>query len=487
MSGAAVAAAVLSASHEAASQQQRDIPTVSSISPQERQEGAKAHPQLLAEFGGLYAGPQAAYVTSVGRRIAVQSSLSGSQGDFTVSLLNSAVNNAFAIPGGYIYVTRQLTALMNSEAELAGVLGHEVGHVAAQHGKRRQDAAQRNSLLGALGQVLVGAVAGDSALGGLLQKGIGTGSQLLTLRFSRTQEYEADDLGIRYLASAGYDPRALSDTLASLAAQNILDARVKGTQSSVPAWASTHPDPASRVQRALDNARATGSTATFRNADVFLTNIDCMLYGDDPREGIVEGNRFLHPAFRLKFAVPQGFATENGTQAVTISGSQGQAQFSGGSYGGDLPGYVGGVFRKLAGEGSFATPQVQRTTVNGLPAAYATTRAQGSNGSMVDVTVFAYQFGPSTAYHFVTMTQAGAGIGPFAAMVQSMARMTEAEAAKVRVRRVRIVTVRPGDTVASLAARMAYDDYPADRFRVLNALSTTASVRPGQRVKIVSY
>ncbi|MET0362872.1 MAG: M48 family metalloprotease [Sphingobium sp.] len=489
MSGTAAAGVLfgVGVSREASSQQQRDIRTVSSMSPQERQEGSKAHPQLLAEFGGLYAGPQAAYVTSVGRRIAVQSSLSGQQGDFTVSLLNSSVNNAFAIPGGYVYVTRQLTALMNSEAELAGVLGHEVGHVAAQHGKRRQSAAQRNSILGVLGQVLVGAVAGDSGIGSLLQKGIGTGTQLLTLRFSRSQEYEADDLGIRYLAKAGYDPKALSDTLASLAAQNALEARVKGSSSAVPEWASTHPDPASRVQRALVNARATGSTATLRNADVFLNNIDGMLYGDDPKEGVVEGNRFLHSAFRLKFSLPQGFATENSTEAVTVSGSGGQAQFTGGTYSGDLPGYVSGVFRGLAGEGSFTAPPIQRTTVNGLPVAYATTRARASNGTSVDVTVFAYEFGRSTAYHFVIMTPAGAGVGPFAAMTQSMALMTDAEAAKVRARRVRVVTVKAGDTVASLARGMAYTDYPVERFRVLNALPGAATVRAGQRVKVVTY
>ena len=190
--------------------QQRAIRTTSSISAQDKASGAKQHPELLKEFGGAYAGPQARYVESVGRRIAVQSGLSNAQSDFTVTLLNSPVNNAFAIPGGYVYVTRQLMALMNDEAELAGVLGHEVGHVAARHGQRRQQAAQRNAIGGALLGVLTGALLGDSGFAGLIQKGIGTGSQLLTLRFSRTQEYEADDLGIRYLASGGYDPRALS-------------------------------------------------------------------------------------------------------------------------------------------------------------------------------------------------------------------------------------------------------------------------------------
>ena len=126
------------------------------ISPAERKQGDEAHPQLLAEFGGPYSGPQAAYVNRVGKNIALQSGLSNARSDFTVTLLNSPVNNAFAIPGGYVYVTRQLMALMNDEAELAGVLGHEVGHVAAQHSKKRQSAATRNTILGVLGAVLGG-------------------------------------------------------------------------------------------------------------------------------------------------------------------------------------------------------------------------------------------------------------------------------------------------------------------------------------------
>ncbi|MET0241339.1 MAG: M48 family metalloprotease [Sphingobium sp.] len=477
---------MMGAAQHASSQQQRQIRTVTAMTAQEKSQGAKAHPQLLAEFGGVYSGPQTAYVTSIGRKIAVQSSLSSQQGDFTVSLLNSPVNNAFAIPGGYVYVTRQLTALMNSEAELAGVLGHEVGHVAAQHSKRRQDAATRNSVIGMLGQVLVGAVAGDSGIGQLLQKGVGQGAQLLTLRFSRTQEYEADDLGIRYLAKAGYDPAALASTLASLADQTALDARLKGSQSAVPEWASTHPDPASRVTRAAANARAMGSTSTFRNADVFLTNIDGMLYGDDPAQGVVEGNRFVHPASRLQFTVPQGFSTDNGTQAVTIAGSQGQAQFSGAAYNGDLTAYVGGIFRQLSGGNAASVPPVERTNINGLPAAYATMRAQTQSGT-VDVTVFAYDFGRSSAYHFVIMTQAGRGVGPFGPMLESMRRLTDAEAAAIKPRRVRVVTVQAGDTVQKLAGRMAYGDYPVERFRVLNALPGDAAVKVGQRVKIVTY
>lgn len=483
LGGALLAGCATTGTGEAA----REIRTVTAMSQAERQQGAQAHPELLAEFGGLYDGPQAAYVTSVGRRIAVQSSLSNQQNDFTISLLNSQVNNAFAIPGGYVYVTRQLLALMNDEAELAGVLGHEVGHVAAQHSKQRQSAASRNSILGVLGQVLVGVVAGDSGIGQLLQRGIGTGAQLLTLKFSRSQEYEADDLGIRYLASAGYDPRALSSMLASLAAQNALDSQVQGQGSAVPEWASTHPDPASRVRRALANAQATRSTSTVRNADVFLSNLEGLLYGEDPKEGVVQGRQFLHPVFRLQFTVPSGFSLQNGTQAVSIIGQNGQAQFTGSTFRGDLDAYVRGVFTQLAGQGQAPSITLQHSSVNGLPTAYGSAQMTNQSGARLDVTVIGYQFSPTSAYHFVMVTPAGQGMGVFSSMAGSMNRLSEAEARAVRPRRVHLVTVGAGDSVQSLAARMAYDDHQVERFRVLNGLAGSAAPRVGSRVKIVTY
>ena len=467
--------------------QQRAIRTVSSISQQDKASGAKQHPELLKEFGGAYAGPQAKYVEGVGRRIAVQSGLSNAQGDFTVTLLNSPVNNAFAIPGGYVYVTRQLMALMNDEAELAGVLGHEVGHVAAQHGQRRQQAAQRNAIGGALLGALAGALLGDSGLAGLVQKGIGTGSQLLTLKFSRSQEYEADDLGIRYLASGGYDPRALSDMLASLAAQSNLDSQVAGNARSMPEWASTHPDPASRVDRAARAADATRVTSTVRNRDAFLNALNGVLYGDDPKQGVIDGSRFLHPDLRLSFTAPSGFGMENGADAVSITGSGGQAQFSAAPYSGNLATYINNVFAKLGGgNGGVPAGEVSRTTINGIPAAWRTVRAS-SQSSQVDATVFAYDFGGGKAYHFLLLTQAGQGVGPFTSMVESIKPLSAQEAAAIRPRRVQVLTVKSGDTIQSLAKRMAYSDYPLERFLTINALSDNAVLRPGQRVKIVSW
>jgi len=458
---------------------------VNAISSSDKAEGAKANPGLLAEFGGRMSGPQATYVEGIGKTIALQSGLGNARSDFTVALLNSSVNNAFAIPGGYVYVTRQLTALMNNEAELAGVLGHEVGHVAARHSAKRQKAATRNSIIGALGSILSGALLGDNAFGQLGQRVFSQGSQLLTLKFSRAQELEADGLGITYLRRAGYDPRAMATVLESLGRQTALEAQLRGTSAEVPQWASTHPDPASRVRDALARAGA-GATGT-TNRDAFLTNINGLVYGDDPKQGIVDGRTFKHPDLRLAFEAPAGFTLVNGTGSVSISGQSGKAEFASAAYSGNLDSYIASVFAGLtdSGQARITPDTVESATVNGIPARYGVARTQGSSGPL-NVAVFAYDFGNGKAYHFVTITQAG-GAGVFNPMFRSMRRLTAAEAGTVKARRLSVVTVKTDDTVRSLAARMAYTDAPLDRFLVLNGLQAEARLEPGQKVKLVTY
>ncbi len=463
------------------------------FSQQERQQGEQAHRQIMQEFGDAYSGRQAEYVRTVGLNVAVHTGLSAARTDYTVTLLNSPVNNAFAVPGGYVYVTRQLMGLMNSEAELAGVIGHEYAHTVLRHARDRQRRAGRAGLAGMLATVLGGAI-GDNggvlgALGGLLQNNAMQAAQLYTLGFSRSQESESDDYGIRYLRAAGYDPMALSTMLASLGAQSQLDARAAGNARSVPEMWSTHPDPASRVQRAAANARQIGPGGRI-NRDQFLSAMDGMLYGDDPRQGVVEGLNFLHPDLRLGFTVPQGFGMQNGTSAVAISGQSGQAQFTTAAYNGDLDAYVRAAFQALARGNNGQQAQlpafdIRRTTVNGIPAATATTRANTQQGQ-VDVTVFAYEFARDRAYHFVTLNQAGQA-RVFDPMFGSVRRLTPTESAAIRPRRLSIVTVRRGDTVQSLANRMAYRDNQLERFLVLNGLSAGATLTPGQRVKVVVY
>jgi predicted Zn-dependent protease len=482
--GSGADAGAVESAGSTASRQQGEV---RSISAADKKKGAEAHPQLMQEFGGAYTGRQVSYVVGVGQNIAVQSGLGDARSDFTVTLLNSPVNNAFAIPGGYVYLTRQLMALMNDEAEMAGVLGHEVGHVAAEHGRKRQKAAKRNSILGILGQIGSAVLLGDSQLGRLGQQIFGTGSQLLTLKYSRKQEYEADDLGIQYLSSAGYDPKALSTMLESLAAQSAIDARLAGRDArSAPEWSSTHPDPARRVNRAAKNANNYGVTTGKRNRNIFLTNLDGIMYGDDPKQGVVDGNRFLHPDLRFKFSVPNGFGMQNGTRAVSIRGSGGQGQFTTATYNGNMRSYIDTAFKGLAGKGkNISYGEIQRTTVNGLPASFATGRVNSNNGQ-VDVTVFAYEFSKNSAFHFATIAPVGRA-SVFSSMYQSVARMSTKEAAAIKPRKIDVVTVRRGDTIASISKKMAYTSYQQDRFLVLNRLRAGDSLRAGQKVKIVTY
>ncbi|MEK6639026.1 MAG: M48 family metalloprotease [Pseudomonadota bacterium] len=464
----------------------KPLPSAQPITAGDRTVGAKAHPQILEEFGGVYESKQAAYVTKVGRRIALRSGLSNAEGDFTISLLNSSVNNAFAIPGGYVYVTRQLLALMNSEAELASVLGHEVGHVAARHSKQREKRAR----VGGLGAILA-TVAGSVLLGDtgakLGQQLGGTLAQSYVLGFSRAQEYEADDLGVSYLAKTGYDPFAASSMLASLAAQTSLDTRAQGQkEQSLPSWQRTHPDPGSRVMRAADRAKTFIPSGKERNRDEFLAAIDGMIYGDDPKQGIVDGQNFSHPDLRLRFDAPSGYAMSNGTQAVAVRGSGGQAQFAGAPYNGDMNAYIDKIFKAVGGTTTTINyGNISRTNVNGIPSATASATANGQSGPVV-VTVFAYEFAPDKAYHFLTITPAS-NSNPFGSMFESVRRLSLQEAAAIKPRRVSVVTVKSKDTIASLAARMAYRDLQVERFLTLNALASNATLTSGQKVKLIVY
>jgi predicted Zn-dependent protease len=450
-------------------------------------EAQRQHAELVAEFGGAETGPRGAYVESVGRRVAAYSGIANPGAAFHFTTLNSAVENAFAVPGGYVYITRQLMTLMDDESQLAFALGHETGHIAANHARARQSAARRNSIGGILG-VLLGSVLGGG-IGNAVAQMSAQRAQLATLSFSREQEYQADTLGTRYIVAAGYDPAGGPGILAALTRASALQARVQGrTNRQTPEWASTHPLSENRMQRALAGARATGRLGTgIRNRDSFLAQLQGITVDDDPAQGIIEGRSFTHPDLRIQFSVPPGYLMQNGTSAVTIQGSAGQAQFSGGRYTGPIENYIYQVFQQLTGgRQQLMIPPPQRTTINGVPAAFTTARANTSSG-VVDASVFAYQWNSNTIYHFVMLTSGGAGISPFASMVDSMRRISPTEAAAIRPRVIEVVTVRPGDTVQSLASRMAYRDFQVDRFLTINSLAAGGRLTPGQKVKLVVY
>jgi len=457
------------------------------LNPRDVAEAQRDHAALVQELGGAETGSRAAYVESIGRRVGAMSGIANPGQGLHFTTLNSAVENAMSVPGGYVYVTRQLLTIMDNEAQLGFALGHEVAHIAADHAHARQAYAQRNDVFGVLGAILGGIFGGP--IGNVASQMAQGRSQLSTLSFSREQEYQADGLAIRYLVGAGYDPAGGPGILAALARDTALQARVQGrTNRQTPEWASTHPLSENRAQRALAEARATGRLGSgMLNRDQFLSQMEGLYVDDDPAQGVIEGPTFTHPDLRIQFTVPTGYLMQNGTDAVTVSGSAGKAQFRGGPYNGSLENAILLAFRQLTGgQSQLAVPPPQHTMVNGMPAAFTTARVNTSSG-VVDASVFAYQWDQGRIYYFVMLTPGGYGIQPFAGMVNSLRRITPAEAAAIRPRIIHVHTVVAGDTVQSLANRMAYRDFRLERFLSLNGLAANSRLIPGQKIKLVVY
>ena len=446
------------------------------VSDADRAAGAEAHGQLLSEFGGEYRGDEADYVRALGERLAGPAGL---EGQCTFTLVNSDVVNAFAVPGCYIYVTRGLMGIVNSEAELGAVLGHELGHIVGRHSQRQQ----QRSLLRSLGVLAVGLLTNSQALTQIA----GAAAGLFTLRYSRTQEYEADDLGIAYLRGAGLDPYEAADMLDTLGRHERHQAGQAEDAQSIPEWARTHPLSTNRTERARETARATGLSddALPENRPRFLTALDGMLYGDDPAQGFVIGRAFAHPQMRIAFEAPPGFTLTNSPQAILIEGPGGmRGQFAGGP---TPPGGNEAYGRALL-ENLFkgAAVEVRSSTsarVNGLDAQLIEGGAS-AGGQNVAVTVMVYAAG-ATTYHFVMLADPATNAAEsLAALFESFRLLRPQEAARLRARSIDVVTAGPGATVRTLAARMATANPLAD-FLMLNGFEEGRPVAPGEPVKLV--
>lgn len=444
----------------------------------DRATGAEQHAQLLAEFGGEYRGDEAAYVKQLGERMASAADLPG---QCTFTLVNSDVVNAFAVPGCYIYITRGLLGIVNSEAELAAVLGHEVGHIVGRHAQRQQ----RRSLWRSLGVIAVGMLTGSEGLTRIA----GAAAGLFTLRYSRKQEYQADDLGLAYLRKAGLDPYEAADMLETLGRNEQHQARTRGKDEarSIPEWARTHPLSGNRAGRARDAAAAMGlkDDALPENRDPYLAAVDGLLFGDDPEQGFVTGRSFAHPVMRIAFAAPPGFSLTNSPQAILIEGPDGmRGQFAGGRLpSGGLPAYSKAVLGQLLQGAQVEIVASRPARVNGLDALVTEARV-ASGGQQVALTMAAYAAGPG-AYHFVMLSEAGKPLPPaLEEMFASFRLLTADEARGLRSRVIDVVRVQPGDTARSLARRMA-SNHPLDDFLMLNGLEADAALRPGDPVKLV--
>ncbi|HEY0113918.1 MAG TPA: M48 family metalloprotease [Allosphingosinicella sp.] len=449
------------------------------ISEAERRMGAEQHPQLLAEFGGAYEEGEAAYLRRLGEAIALKAGL---EEQCTFTLVNSDVVNAFAVPGCFIYVTRGLMGIVNSEAELASVLAHEVGHIVGNHSERQQ----KRSIWRSVGVLAVGLLTGSERLSRLAGEAAG----YFTLRYSRKQEYEADDLGLSYLRAAGYDPYAAADMLGALGRNEayVTRTRSRDEAKSIPEWARTHPLTENRVARAREAAAATGAgpdQLPEREAE-YLREVDGLLYGDDPAQGFVMGRRFAHPVMRIGFEAPEGFALTNSPRSIMIEGPDGlRGEFAGGRIPpGGLEAYAETVLQQMLGEVPSQPGEPARLTVNGVPALILPVQVQTRQGGVL-LTLAAYAGPGGSAYHFLMVSNPSEP-PPLAlnALFRSFRLLSPEEAASLRPRRIRVVKAGPGESWRSLAARMASDN-PLDHLLMLNGHEANRPLRPGELVKLV--
>lgn len=446
---------------------------------QEQAIGQQQHPQIVAQFGGEIADANLrAYVDGIARRLIA----AGDQPNdpIVVTTLDSPVVNAFALPG-HVYITRGLLSLANSEAELAGVLGHELGHVYARHTAER---VSRSNVTG-IGAVIVGVLTG-SQQGAQLASQLG---QLYLLKYSRGQEYESDLIGVRLLAKAGYDPTASADFLNTLGRWSNLEAQLAGQQAAPPEFLSTHPNSADRVRRAAAEAQvvtAAGAVSAERSREAYMRMIDGLLYGDDPvKQGFIRGNEFVHPDLRFAFSVPQDFKLANTSSAVVArSQAGGQMQFTVGNSTEAPTAIIDGPLSKSLGVNLGPARAVQ---INGRSAAVGAARAQTQSGA-VDVQAYVIRWEGSTNYVFLWVTPPAETQRLQRAINDSVSSLRAIDPRGLKVpptERIRVVTAKPGDTAASLSQRTTFPTAKQERFIVLNGLVTASDLKAGQQVKVV--
>lgn len=449
---------------------------------QERAIGAQEHPKVVAEFGGEYGDSELkSYVNSIGQSLAQNAELPADT--FTFTLLDSPVVNAFALPGGYVYVTRGLLTLLNDESELAGVMGHEIGHVTARHGARRQTRGTIANILAAG----VGILTGNRQVAQLGQ----VAAQGFLASYSRDNEREADQLGVRYLGRTGYNTLGMAHSLEAIGRHSDLLAKVSGAEAQGFNFFQTHPQTPERVANTVQLAKL-GPTVQnpVTGRDQYLASISGMIYGDSPAQGFARGTRFVHPNMRFAFDVPDGFKLDNLPDAVLAAGPDGTriafdretdrnavAQYR------DMANYISRKWARGA-----RGRDLRSTRIGGFPAATATVFMTAQNGQQFEARIAAIRFSDSQIFRFLMAapTQvAGRYARLFDDAIYSFRSLTPEQAAEYRPLRVYAYTVQRGDTVSELASRMNIDRFDEERFRAINALGPDEGLQVGQRIKII--
>ncbi len=413
------------------------------------------------------------YVTTVGSRMAQASERPGLPWEFHV--VDDPSINAFAAPGGFIFITRGILAVLNSEAEMAGVLGHEIGHVTAKHSVHQISQQQLFT-----GIFIAGAIARPDIAGGAVGQAVQTGAGLLFLSYSRGDERQADQLGHRYSLHAGYDVREMPKTFMTL---QRVSASSEGGR--LPGFLSTHPDPGDRVAATQSWADTVSSFANLVvRHDEFLSHLEGLVYGPDPRQGYFENNRFLHPELRFQFDAPVNWQGVNQAARVVAVEPNGQAQIELAPAEGQSASAAAQAFSQQQG---LQVTGGGPLTITGLTASSVRFRAQTQQNQVLDGEALFIEYRGSV-YRFMGLTLASASaqlMGTVQASLRSFAPTSASQQFR-RVKELHLVRLTAPTTVDRLAQQSG-GAATADDLSLINSVPVGQMMPAGREVKTIRY
>ena len=445
--------------------------------------GRRAHQQILTQFGTYDDPALQRYVQKIGDNLARKSHRSDLLFRFTV--LDSKQVNAFALPGGYIYITRGLMAYLNSEAELAAVLGHEIGHVTARHSAQQQSAAQMANIGAVLGSIFVPGM--GTALGSQLTNIIGTA---MLRGYGRDHELEADQLGAEYLARTNYTPGAMIDVISVLKDQETFEkqrAAKEGRDANVyHGLFSTHPDNDTRLQEVIEQAKALSNPANARTSrETYLQEIDGMVFGDSPKEGVTRGHHFYHADMGFALSFPKTWHVSNRPDRVIISAPNGDAMLQ----------LTAEDLNKRISPRQFMAERLglkdlkngTRLNIHGHEAYTATSNVSTSYGRRESR--FTVIFFNQMAYILAGITRDEGKLprydNDFMKAMKSFHTLTENERQLAEPLRIKIVQAEPGARFTQLSLASPLVKYPEQQLRLMNDYYPKGEPQEGQLLKVL--
>ena len=443
---------------------------------QEIQMGARMHQEVLQKYSVLENAELQAYVNEIGQRLAKQSHGPRLQWHFTV--IDSPEVNAFALPGGYVYIARGVMAYLDSEAELAAVIAHEMGHVTARHGVRLPSASSAVDPDAVLGSILVPSL--NNQKGGTQLQ---TMAQTWTAGYGRDQELQANRLGAEYLAQAGYPTQAMIDLIGVLKNQELSDAESAKKEGREPrryhGTFATLPSDDARLKQVVHEADKYLVTTPREGRTLYLQKIAGIYFGDSPKQGVVRGNALMYEKLGIGIQFPQAWRVQHQSNRVVAISPQNDALVE--------------IRQGPKNDRSMETLQnnlklnpgarFAKGNINGFPASFAAGTLQKK-----PVLVGAVVFG-GAQYLIAGLSRDANAYNQhrdsLKAAINSFHALTPAERKAARPYRIRLVTAQSGTTLARLAAQSPLGGNAVSQLRLMNGLYPSGEPQPGQVLKVI--